>query len=78
MYTPLRKMLTRHVCGVECMCPVHGTPLIYSPAQDDHACQDITCEYGHGMDCPKGESLTRAVNLFQGVAPICCAGSVKT
>jgi len=48
MYTPLRKMLTRHVCGIACICPVHGTPLIYWPAGDDHACQDVDCEYGHG------------------------------
>lgn len=48
MYTPLRAMLTRHVCGIACTCPVHGTPLIYWPAGDDHACQDITCKYGHG------------------------------
>jgi hypothetical protein len=49
MYTPLRAMLTRHVCGIQCICPFHGTLMIYSPAWDDHACQDITCEYGHGM-----------------------------
>jgi hypothetical protein len=49
MHTPLRAMLTRHVCGIQCICPFHGTLMIYSPAWDDHACQDITCEYGHGM-----------------------------
>jgi len=49
LHTPLRKMLTRHVCGIQCICPVHRTPMFYSPAWDDHACQDITCEYGHGM-----------------------------
>jgi len=38
----------RHVCDDGCVCPVHPTPLYYSPAADDHACQDITCEYGHG------------------------------
>lgn len=37
-----------HYCDERCACPVHGTPLIYSPAAGDHACQDITCEYGHG------------------------------
>lgn len=36
-------------CGDECVCPVHGTPLIYWPARDDHACQDANCRYGHGM-----------------------------
>jgi hypothetical protein len=29
-------------------CPVHGTEMIYSPAHDDYACQDVTCRYGHG------------------------------
>ena len=38
----------RHVCDDACICPVHRTPLIYWPAGDDHACQDITCRYGHG------------------------------
>ena len=39
----------RHVCGDDCVCPIHGTPLIYSPAGDDHACQDVSCEHGGGM-----------------------------
>jgi hypothetical protein len=47
MYAPLRKMLL-HKCDDACACPVHGTPLFYHPAGDDHACQDVTCEYGHG------------------------------
>ena len=38
-----------HVCDDGCVCPVHDTPLIYWPHGDDHACQDITCRYGHGM-----------------------------
>ena len=38
-----------HVCDDGCVCPVHGTPLIYWPHGDDHACQDVTCRYGHGM-----------------------------
>ena len=29
---------------------IHDTPLIYWPHGDDHACQDITCRYGHGMN----------------------------
>ena len=40
--------IARHVCDDACICPVHRTPLIYWPAGDDHACQDITCRYGHG------------------------------
>lgn len=31
------------------MCPVHGTPLIYWPHGDDHACQDVECRYGRGV-----------------------------
>jgi hypothetical protein len=38
-----------HICNGHCTCPIHGTQLIYWPAGDDHACQDIMCQYGHGM-----------------------------
>ena len=49
MYLSLREMpLTLHECNDYCVCPVHGIPLLYSPARDDHACQDIACEHGHG------------------------------
>jgi hypothetical protein len=37
-----------HRCDETCLCAVHGTDLIYSPAFDDHACQDSSCKYGHG------------------------------
>ena len=43
-----KKTRLRHECDETCVCPVHGTPLIYHPAGDDHACQDVTCEHGHG------------------------------
>jgi hypothetical protein len=45
-----------HVCDDRCTCPVHDTPLIYSPTQDDHACQDVTCKHGHGilLEIPSG------------------------
>jgi hypothetical protein len=36
-------------CDDRCVCPVHGTPLIYSPAGDEHACRDVNCRHGHGM-----------------------------
>lgn len=36
-------------CDERWGCPVHGTPLIYWPAGDDHACQGVNCQYGHGM-----------------------------
>lgn len=39
-----------HRCSAEfCVCPRHGTPLIYWPAGDDHACQDASCPYGAGI-----------------------------
>lgn len=37
-----------HRCDETCLCAVHGTALIYSPAFDDHACQDSSCKYAHG------------------------------
>ena len=36
-------------CDERCVCPVHGTPLFFWPAGEDHACQDVDCRYGHGM-----------------------------
>lgn len=40
-------------CDGRCVCPIHRTPLIYWPAGDDHACQDVDCRYGRGMrDAP--------------------------
>lgn len=38
-----------HHCDERCACPRHGTPLIYWPAGNDHACQDPACEYAHGV-----------------------------
>lgn len=45
-------------CDDHCVCPVHGTPLMYWPAGDEHACQDVNCQYGHGMK-PKGAGSVR-------------------
>ncbi len=36
-------------CDDRCTCPIHSTPLIYWPAGEDHACQDVDCQYGRGM-----------------------------
>lgn len=36
-------------CDDRCVCPDHGTPLLYWPAGGDHACQDVECRYGRGM-----------------------------
>jgi hypothetical protein len=38
-----------HRCDDQCACPEHGTPLFYSPAAGDHACQDPGCVFAHGM-----------------------------
>lgn len=42
------EMGTGHRCDADCRCPVHGTPLLYSPAADVHACQDPGCALAHG------------------------------
>lgn len=62
--------MTPHTCDEGCVCPDHETPLIYSPAWDEHACQDVTCVHGHGMvlavstpDYP-GRSFTRTQYLM--------------
>jgi hypothetical protein len=39
-----------HRCDETCVCPIHGTPLIYAPLIDDHACQDARCVLGRGAD----------------------------
>ena len=39
-----------HTCDENCVCADHGTPLIYWPAGDDHACQDVRCRFGHGVN----------------------------
>jgi hypothetical protein len=38
-----------HQCSERCVCPRHGTPLIYRQAGDEHACQDCSCPYGRGI-----------------------------
>lgn len=39
-----------HKCDERCVCPEDGLPLFYAPAIDDHACQDVECRYGHGLN----------------------------
>jgi hypothetical protein len=41
--------VTEHECSSECVCPVHGTPLIWWPVGRSHACQYVDCEHGHGL-----------------------------
>jgi hypothetical protein len=41
-----------HRCDDSCVCPIHGTPLYYWPAGDDHACQDPQCQHAHGVKDP--------------------------
>ena len=43
-------MADSHRCDGQCVCPVHGTPLLYSAAVDMHACQDPDCVHAHGID----------------------------
>jgi hypothetical protein len=50
----LRREGFAHQCTEACRCPVHGTPLFYWPAGDDHACQDVDCRYGHGFEGVEG------------------------
>lgn len=42
--------LSPHRCDDGCVCPVHGTALMYWPAGDEHACQDPGCVYAHGLE----------------------------
>lgn len=37
-------------CTDACVCPEHGTQLLYNRAHDLHACQDPDCRYGHGLE----------------------------
>jgi hypothetical protein len=48
----MNRMAHQHQCGTHCVCPTHGTPLIYAPASDDHACHDVHCEFGNGGVAP--------------------------
>ena len=41
--------MTNHRCGLLCVCPVHKTPLLYSAASDDHACQVTDCPNAQGF-----------------------------
>jgi hypothetical protein len=38
-----------HVCDESCVCPVHGTELLYWPAGCQHACRDSDCVHAHGL-----------------------------
>jgi len=38
-----------HRCDDQCVCPIHHTPLFYSPQFRKHACQDPDCVHAHGM-----------------------------
>ncbi|MFC8570803.1 hypothetical protein ACFUIW_34105 [Streptomyces sp. NPDC057245] len=40
---------TLHRCDELCCCPVHGTALYFAPASNEHACQNPTCRYAHGI-----------------------------
>ncbi len=34
-------------------CPIHDTPMWYSPHHKQHACQDLSCRYAHGLTEPR-------------------------
>jgi hypothetical protein len=42
--------VTAHVCDDWCVCPLDGKPLLYSPAVDQHACQDPDCANAHEVE----------------------------
>lgn len=39
-----------HKCDEGCVCPECGKPLIYAPSTNEHACPDVDCKYGHGLE----------------------------
>lgn len=43
-----------HRCDDDCTCPVHGNPLLYAPASNQHACQAPDCEYAQGFELTYG------------------------
>jgi hypothetical protein len=43
-------MKTDHRCDERCVCPVHGTELMYAPAWNEHACTDTDCVFAHGLE----------------------------
>ncbi len=44
------KHAAEHRCDDRCVCPTHGTPLLWSRHHDLHACQDPSCRYAHGLE----------------------------
>jgi hypothetical protein len=63
-----------HRCDDDCTCPIHGTPLLYAPASDAHACQDPDCEHAHGFALYSGPifvdvAVLRAARDLALVAP---------
>lgn len=42
--------IERHDCTDRCVCPIHGTPMWYAAATEQHACQDPACEHAAGVD----------------------------
>lgn len=39
-----------HLCDEDCVCPEHGTPLLWHAPSAIHACQDPACRYAHGLE----------------------------
>jgi hypothetical protein len=42
--------IDRHRCDDSCLCPIHGTPMLYAASTWLHACQDSDCVHAHGVD----------------------------
>lgn len=54
-----------HRCDEHCTCPIHGTPWLYAPASNEHACQNPDCEYAAGVELICGpESALRDLALM--------------
>ncbi len=54
--------MTSHLCDDSCVCPLHETQLYYAPSINDHACQDITCVFAHGMRSRQPKSLSDMIS----------------
>lgn len=67
---PLRRVRKiAHVCGPRCVCPTHGTDLLFNAHTCEHACQDPGCEYASGMYWPGDEMDPAETQDRRGRAP---------
>jgi len=52
---------TAHWCDDGCVCPLHQTPLYWSPSRELHACQDPECHYASGFEPALAEDMPPCV-----------------